>query len=90
MQQIIAPEFRAATSPLSEGEGQWQLHGRVPRASLCSFFALEFGGLLDGPVLVQQLQHLLLVVEHLHHGVSGLRYLVHHQLTALHVALRTQ
>lgn len=60
---------------------------RGPR--LCPFFTLQFGGLLDGTVLVEQLQHFILVVEHFHHGVSGLRHLVHHQLTALHVTLRT-
>lgn len=54
------------------------------------FFALQFGRLLDGAVLVEQLQHFLLVVEHFHHGVSGLGHLVHHQLAALHVTLTTQ
>jgi len=57
--------------------------------SLCPLFALQFGGLLDGDVLIEQLQHFLLVVEDLHHGVSGLGDLVHHQLAALHVTLGT-
>lgn len=62
----------------------WQMG----RSLLRPFFALQFGGLLDCAVLVEQLQNLLLVVEHFHHGVSGLGHLVHHQFTALHVTLR--
>lgn len=55
-----------------------------------SLLALQLGRLLDGAVLVEQLQHLVLVVQDLHHSVPGLRHLVHHQLAALHVALRTK
>jgi len=62
---------------------------QMGNSGLCPFFTLQFGGLLDGAVLVEQLQHFLFVVEHFHHGVSGFSHLVHHQLTALHVTLRT-
>lgn len=52
-------------------------------------FAFQLGRLLHSSVFVEQLQHLLFVVEHFHHGVSGLRHLVHNQLATLHVTLKT-
>lgn len=68
--------------------------GAAPKTSphrRCSrpLFAFQLGRLLHGSVFVEQLQHLLFVVEHFHHGVSGLRHLVHNQLATLHVTLKT-
>lgn len=88
--QIIAPSSEQLLHPFGAGRvvvcrQRWR---SLPR--LCPLFTLQFGGLLDGAVFVEQLQHFLLMVEHFHHGVSGLGHLVHHQLTALHVTLWTK
>lgn len=82
-------KFSAAPSPPSERGGA---RGAIEEADSSSgaLLALQFGGLLHGAVLVEQLQHFVLVVEHLHHGVPGLGDLVHHQLAALHVTLGTE
>ncbi len=87
MLQIIAPNSEQLLHPFREGTVAVVDRGGGPHLS--PFFTLQFGGLFDGTVLVEQFQHFLLVVEHFHHGVSGLCHLVHHQLTALHVTLRT-
>lgn len=68
-----------------------QLLKPLHRRRWCSrpLFAFQLGRLLHGSVFVEQLQHLLFVVQHFHHGVSGLRHLVHNQLATLHVTLKT-
>lgn len=78
-------KIKAAPSPLQAGARGGGGRGRQSPSR--PFFPLQLGRLLDGAVLVQQLQHLVLVVQHFHHGVSGLCHLVHHQLTPLHVTL---
>lgn len=81
LQQIIAPNSEQLLHPPQRGDSGdvWS----------CSLFTLQFRGLFNGTVLVEQLQHFLFVFENFHHGVSGLGHLVHHKLTALHVTLRT-
>ncbi|KAG9343475.1 hypothetical protein JZ751_013641 [Albula glossodonta] len=51
---------------------------------------IKLGHFLGPTVLVEQLHDPLLVVQNLHHGITGLGDLIHHQLTALHKLCCTQ